>query len=87
MMMVMMMMLTTTTTYRRYAGVVGQHKSTDAVSRLDVGRLAGQRDLDAGRTPRDELRQLAFTDPLQAFVHLHGCMGFTSTCTSITTFH
>jgi len=56
--------------YCRNAGMVGQHKTADAMCRLDVRRFARQSHLNAGRTPRDELCQLAFTDPLQALVYL-----------------
>ena len=55
---------------RADGGVVGQHQTRDAVRRLDVGRLTGERHLDAGRAPRDELRQFTLTDPLQRLVHL-----------------
>ena len=54
----------------RDAGVIGQHESRDSVRVLNVGRLPGERHLDASRTPGDELRQLAFPDPLKAFVNL-----------------
>ena len=57
-------------TYRGDTGVVGQHQATDAVSGLDVRRLTGQRHLDAGRAPGDELGQLPLPDPLQTLVNL-----------------
>ena len=57
-------------TYRGDTGVVGQHQATDAVSRLDVRGLTGQRHLDAGGAPGDELGQLPLPDPLQTLVNL-----------------
>ena len=50
--------------YCGYAGVVGQHKTTDTMCWLHVRRLARESHLYAGGTPRDELCQLAFTNPL-----------------------
>ena len=57
-------------TDRRDARVIGEHESADSVSRLDVWRLPGECHLDAGRTPRNELRQLALTYSLQTFMDL-----------------
>jgi len=61
---------TVTETYCGYTRVIGQHKAADTMCRLNVRRLARQSHLNACRSPRDELRQLAVANTLQALVHL-----------------
>ena len=39
---------------------------------LQIGALLGERHLDGGGAPADELRQLPLSDPLEALVHLCG---------------
>lgn len=52
--------------------MVCHHEAADAVCGWQVGGLARQSHLDAGRTPGDEVRQLPLPDPLQTLVNLVG---------------
>lgn len=52
--------------------MVCHHQAADAVCGRQVGGLARQSHLDAGRTPGDEVGQLSLPDPLQALVNLVG---------------
>mmetsp|Transcript_2101 Transcript_2101/g.13649 ORF Transcript_2101/g.13649 Transcript_2101/m.13649 type:complete len:273 (+) Transcript_2101:3153-3971(+) len=50
--------------------VIGQHQSAHAVGGLDVRAFPGERNLDGGWSPLDEVRQPPLADALQGVVHL-----------------
>lgn len=50
--------------------MIGEHKTTNLVAGLDIGAFLGQRHLDGGRAPLDELGELAFPDALERLVDL-----------------
>ena len=52
--------------------MITQHQPADAMRRLDIRRLLGERDLDRRRAPGDELSESALPNPQQALVHVRG---------------
>ena len=56
--------------YRRNASVISQHETIDAMSRLEIGRLLGQKTLYGRRAPRYELTQFSLANSQQTLVHL-----------------
>ena len=52
--------------------MVREHEPADAVRGADVGRLARERDLDRGRAPGDEVRELPLADAEERLMHLCG---------------
>ena len=58
--------------YRRDARVVGEHEPAHTVVGLHVRRAAGERDLDRGRAPGDEVGELALANAEERLVDLGG---------------
>ena len=57
------------------ARVVREHKPAHTVVRLHVWGAARQGDLDRGRAPGDEVRELPLADAEERLVHLRDIIG------------
>jgi hypothetical protein len=52
--------------------MITEHQPGDTMGRLDVGRFAGEGDLDGGWAPGDEVDEMAFAYSQEGFVDLLG---------------
>ncbi len=56
--------------YGSNAGVIGKHQTAHAVVRLHIRRSTRERDLNRGRAPRYEVRELPLSDTEQGLMYL-----------------